>query len=58
MVLRVITSYAINIDLTKFVYLGSSYDDFNNSAVFFFNKITLGYLYYQFITAVRKDTRK
>jgi len=26
--------------------------------VFFFNKISLGYLYYQFLTAVRKDTRK
>ncbi len=26
--------------------------------IFFFNKIGLGYLYYQFVTAVRKDTRK
>lgn len=26
--------------------------------IFFFNKVSLGYLYYQFLTAVRKDTRK
>lgn len=26
--------------------------------IFFFNKVTLGYLYYQFLTAIRKDTRK
>lgn len=26
--------------------------------ILFFNKVSLGYLYYQFITAVRKDTRK
>lgn len=26
--------------------------------LFFFNKVALGYLYYQFVTAVRKDTRK
>jgi hypothetical protein len=26
--------------------------------VFLFNKVLLGYLYYQFVTAVRKDTRK
>jgi len=29
-----------------------------NNIVFIFNKISLGYLYYQFLTAVRKDTRK
>ena len=28
------------------------------SIVFLLNKIALGYLYYQFVTAVRKDTRK
>ena len=26
--------------------------------IFFLNKLSLGYLYYQFLTAVRKDTRK
>ena len=26
--------------------------------IFFLNKVSLGYLYYQFLTAVRKDTRK
>lgn len=29
-----------------------------NYIVFIFNKILLGYLYYQFLTAIRKDTRK
>jgi hypothetical protein len=26
--------------------------------IFLFNKVALGYLYYQFVTAIRKDTRK
>jgi hypothetical protein len=26
--------------------------------ILFINKLSLGYLYYQFLTAVRKDTRK
>lgn len=30
----------------------------NKPDIFFFNKVSLGYLYYQFLTAVRKDTRK
>ncbi|NOQ31909.1 MAG: hypothetical protein GQ570_12370 [Helicobacteraceae bacterium] len=30
----------------------------NHPIIFLFNKVSLGYLYYQFITAVRKDTRK
>ena len=29
-----------------------------HSFVFLVNKVLLGYLYYQFVTAVRKDTRK
>ncbi|PHQ57674.1 MAG: hypothetical protein COA30_02175 [Sulfurimonas sp.] len=29
-----------------------------NPLIFLFNKVTLGYLYYQFLTSVRKDTRK
>ncbi|MFT5874169.1 MAG: hypothetical protein ACI8WT_003129 [Clostridium sp.] len=34
-------------------------DEYHGSSImFFFNKVLLGYLYYQFITAVRKDTRK
>lgn len=28
------------------------------SVAFLLNKVLLGYLYYQFVTAVRKDTRK
>lgn len=30
----------------------------NNTVIFLLNKVSLGYLYYQFLTAVRKDTRK
>ena len=30
----------------------------NKPFIFFFNKVSLGYLYYQCLTAVRKDTRK
>jgi len=33
-------------------------DESINYIVFIFNKILLGYLYYQFLTAIRKDTRK
>lgn len=37
----------------------TSFEDFNGIYwLFIFNKILLGYLYYQFVTAVRKDTRK
>jgi len=43
----------------KYSSLLSSLDDFCGIYwLFMLNKIILGYLYYQFITAVRKDTRK
>lgn len=29
-----------------------------NPLIFLFNKVGLGYLYYQFLMSVRKDTRK
>lgn len=37
-----------------------NYDDCikKNPIIFIFNKVLLGYFYYQFITAIRKDTRK
>lgn len=30
----------------------------NNYLMFVLNQVLLGYLYYQFVTAIRKDTRK
>lgn len=30
----------------------------SNYLMFVLNKVLLGYLYYQFVTAIRKDTRK
>ena len=45
--------------LCKYIYIGNMDDELkHNSLVFLFNKVSLGYLYYQFLTAVRKDTRK
>lgn len=45
--------------LFKYIYIGNMDDELkHNSLVFLFNKVSLGYLYYQFLTAVRKDTRK
>lgn len=45
--------------LCKYIYIGNMDDELKrNSLVFLFNKVSLGYLYYQFLTAVRKDTRK
>jgi hypothetical protein len=43
----------------KYINILSSINDFNNSyMIMVLNKVSLGYLYYQFLTAVRKDTRK
>ncbi|MDD5158625.1 MAG: hypothetical protein PHI47_09680 [Sulfuricurvum sp.] len=43
----------------KYINILSSINDFNNSYIIMvLNKVSLGYLYYQFLTAVRKDTRK
>jgi hypothetical protein len=46
-------------DFYKFSSLLTSLQDFGDDYfMFFLNKVLLGYLYYQFLTAVRKDTRK
>ncbi|QFR49429.1 hypothetical protein FJR48_06690 [Sulfurimonas lithotrophica] len=43
----------------KFIYIGNMDDILkNNSFIFLLNKVLLGYLYYQFLISVRKDTRK
>ncbi|MDO9303940.1 MAG: pentapeptide repeat-containing protein [Sulfuricurvum sp.] len=45
--------------LFKYINILSSVDDFKKSyVVMVLNKVLLGYLYYQFVTATRKDTRK
>lgn len=43
----------------KFIYIGNMEDELKtHPLIFLLNKVSLGYLYYQFLTAVRKDTRK
>jgi len=54
----------ININNTiQYMSILNKYDEFKidktiNYTIVMFNKIFLGYLYYQFVTAIRKDTRK
>lgn len=46
-------------NLFKYINILSKIEDFNDSYIAMtLNKVSLGYLYYQFLTAVRKDTRK
>ncbi|MBE0472075.1 MAG: hypothetical protein IBX55_21530 [Methyloprofundus sp.] len=47
-----------NPDFYKFSSVLTSFEDFNGMYwLFILNKILLGYLYYQFVSAVRKDTK-
>jgi hypothetical protein len=47
------------IEIFKYISI-INYDDCikKNPIIFIFNKGFLGYLYYQFLTAIRKDTRR
>ena len=46
-------------ELCQFIYIGYMEDKLKEHPLtFLFNKISLGYLYYQFLMSVRKDTRK
>ncbi|QOG11239.1 hypothetical protein [Arcobacter sp. FWKO B] len=46
-------------NIFKYINILSNIEAFNNSYITMtLNKVSLGYLYYQFVTAVRKDTRK
>lgn len=46
-------------DIFKFISILTKEDDFcYNYFLMTFNKVSLGYLYYQFLMSVRKDTRK
>ena len=62
-VVSLITSWSldsITVDnFFKYINILSKIEDFNCSYMAMtLNKVSLGYLYYQFLTAVRKDTRK
>lgn len=51
----------INLTNSYFIFIGDVEKNELNTwqvIVLFFNKISLGYLYYQFLMSVRKDTRK
>ena len=47
------------IDVFKYISI-INYDDCikKNPIIFILNKVLLGYFYYQFITSIRKETRK
>ena len=59
-----ITTWSLGFEITinnsfKYINILSKIEDFNSSYIAMtLNKVSLGYLYYQFLTAVRKDTRK
>lgn len=63
-VVSFLTNIGLNNELSinslfKYINILSSVDDFNESyVVMALNKVLLGYLYYQFVTATRKDTGK
>jgi len=43
----------------KYISIITKMDDFHSDhIVFLLNKVSLGYLYYQFLTSIRKDTRE
>jgi hypothetical protein len=63
-VIGIITPFALNNDINynsifQYMTIWSSIDDFcDNHIVYLLNKVSLGYLYYQLVTAIRIDTRK
>ena len=54
-----LTNELLSINIFKYISLLTSKEDFSSNYILFvLNKVILGYLYYQFVTAIRKDTRK
>jgi len=54
-----VTNEFFSMNIFKYISLLTSKEDFSsNYLLFVLNKVILGYLYYQFVTAIRKDTRK
>lgn len=48
-----------NKEVFKYISILADKDTFKNEPIaFFMNEISLGYLYYQFVISIRKDTRK
>lgn len=62
--MSLITTFNLGVEITtdnifKYINILSKIEDFNCSYLAMtLNKVSLGCLYYQFVTAVRKDTRK
>ena len=50
--------YFLSMDILKYMSIIHLDELKKHPYIFIFNKVALGYLYYQFIIAVRKDTRK
>jgi hypothetical protein len=67
-VIGISTTYLLGKDMQintiiQYMSILNRYDEFKinktiSYSILMFNKISLGYLYYQFVTAIRKDTRK
>lgn len=55
--ITIISSLCID-DIFKYINVITKADEFENSFLMTVNKVSLGYLYYQFLMSVRKDTRK
>lgn len=54
-----LTNEFLSMNIFKYISLLTSKEDFcSNYLLFVLNKVILCYLYYQFVTAIRKDTRK
>lgn len=54
-----LTNEFLSMNIFKYISLLTSKEDFcSNYLLFVLNKVILGYLYYQFVTAIRKDARK
>lgn len=54
-----LTNELLSMNIFKYISLLTNKEDFcSNYLLFILNKVILGYLYYQFVTAMRKDTRK
>lgn len=54
-----LTQEFFSMNIFKYISFLTNKEDFSaNYLAFVSNKVILGYLYYQFVTAIRKDTRK
>lgn len=56
--LKMIFTWCFLEDTFRYMSITSTEYIKDHPIIFFFNKVSLGYLYYQFLTAIRKDTRQ